>query len=146
MLETLRGRLDNLRIGSRMCHTLVQARTARFIGGSTSDEFGRPSYDCHMFTSLDGLKHGRVLETNLFDVIGVAERHRYTDTRRRLFDLRLWTSPSARWCSLGSNQRQRVSQRVGRHSYSARSLFESCALASCGILRGRCSVFSSSDY
>src|SRR5436189_6180971 len=88
MLETLRGRLDNLRIGSRMCHTLVQARTARFIGGSTSDEFGRPSYDCHMFTSLDGLKHGRVLETNLFDVIGVTERHRYTDTRRRLFDLR----------------------------------------------------------
>ena len=95
MLETLRGRLDDLRIGSRMCHTLVQARTARLIGGSTSDEFGRPSCDCRKFTSLDGLEHGRVLQTNLCGVIGVTERHRYTDTRRRLFDLRRGTSPSA---------------------------------------------------
>ena len=94
MLETLRGRLDDLRIGSRMCHTLVQARTARFIGGSTPDEFGLPSCDCRKFTSLDGLEHGRVLQTNLCCVIGVTERHQYTDTRRRLFDLRRGTSPS----------------------------------------------------
>src|SRR3954463_1223180 len=73
MLETLRGRLDDLRIGSRMCHTLVQARTARLIGGSTSDEFGRPSYDCRMFTSLDSLEHERVLKTNLCGVIGVSD-------------------------------------------------------------------------
>src|SRR4051812_14420649 len=78
MLETLRGRLDDSRIGSRMCHTLVQARTARLIGGSTSDEFGRSSYDCHKFTSLGGLEHVRVLQTNLF-VIEVAKLHRYTD-------------------------------------------------------------------
>src|SRR5438270_9414736 len=95
MLETLRGRLDDLRIGLRMCHTLVQARMARLIGGSTSDEFGRPSYDCHKFMSLDGLEHMRVLQTNLCCVIGVTERHRYADTRRRLFDLRRGTSPSA---------------------------------------------------
>ena len=95
MLETLRGRLDDLRIGSRMCHTLVQARTARLIGGSTSDEFGRPSYDCRMFTSLDGLEHGRVPQTNMCGMIRVTERHRYTDTRYRLFDLRRGMSPSA---------------------------------------------------
>src|SRR4051812_10418154 len=76
----LRGGLDDLRIDSRMCYTLVQAMTARLIGGSTSVEFGRPSYDCRMFTSLDGLEHGRVLQTNLCGVIGVTERHRYTDT------------------------------------------------------------------
>src|SRR5436189_4486116 len=78
MLETLRSRLDDLRIGSRMCPTLVQARTARLIGGSTSDEFGRPSCDYRKFTSLDGLEHGRVLQTNLC-VIEVAKLHRYTD-------------------------------------------------------------------
>ena len=88
MLETLRGRLDDLRISSRMCHTLVQARTARLIGGSTSDEFGRPSCDYRRCTSLGGLEHVRVLQTNLCCVIGVTERHRYADTRRRLFDLR----------------------------------------------------------
>ena len=65
MLETLRGRLDDLRIGSRMCHTLVQAMTARLIGGLTSDEFGRPSYDCRRCTSLGGLEHVRALQTNL---------------------------------------------------------------------------------
>src|SRR3954470_10122369 len=81
MLETLRGRLDDLRIGSRMRHTLVQARMARLIGGSTSDEFGRPCCDCRKFTSLDGSEHGRVLQTNLYGVIGVTEQHRYTDTR-----------------------------------------------------------------
>src|SRR5438270_977700 len=102
MLETLRGRHDDLRIGSRMCHTLVQAMMARLIGGSTSDEFGRSSCDCRKFTSLDGLEHGRVLQTNLCGVIGVTERHRYTYTRRRLFDLRRGTSPLARWDSLGS--------------------------------------------
>src|SRR3954471_24617707 len=77
MLETLRGRLDDLRIGSRMCHTLVQARMARLIGGSTSDEFGRPSCDCRKFTSLGGLEHVRVLQTNLY-VIEVAKLNRYT--------------------------------------------------------------------
>ena len=76
----MRGGLDVLRIDSRMCYTLVQARTARLIGGSTSDEFGRSSYDDHMFTSLDGLEHWRVPQTNLCGVIGVTERHRYTDT------------------------------------------------------------------
>ena len=80
MLETLRGRFDDLRISSRMCHTLVQARMARLIGGSTSDEFGRPNCDCRKFTSLDGLEHGCVLQTNLCGIIGVTERHRYTDT------------------------------------------------------------------
>src|SRR3954470_21936186 len=95
MLETLRGRFDDLRIGLRMCHTLVQARTVRLIGGSTSDEFGRPSYDCRKFTSHDGLEHVRVLQTNLCCVSGVTERHRYADTRHRLFDLRRGTSPSA---------------------------------------------------
>src|SRR3954471_4582040 len=95
MLEILKGRFDVLRIVLRMCHTLVQARTARLIGGSTSDEFGRPSYDCRMFKSLHGLEHGRVLQTNLCGVIGVTERHRYTNMRRRLFDLRQGTSPSA---------------------------------------------------
>src|SRR3954467_10238006 len=79
MLDTLRGRFDDLRIDLRMCHTLVQARTARLIGGSTSDEFGRPSYDCRMFTSLDGLEHGRVPQTNLCCMIEVAKLHRYTD-------------------------------------------------------------------
>src|SRR3954465_12676824 len=98
MLETLRGRLDDVRIGSRMCHTLVQARTARLIGGSTSDEFERPSYNFRMITSQDGLEHGRVTQTNLYCVIGVTKRHRYADTRRRLFDLRRGTSPSVRWC------------------------------------------------
>src|SRR4051812_49282514 len=78
MLETLRGRFDVLRIGLRMCQTLVQGRTARLIGGSTSDEFGRPSYDCRRFTSLGGLELVRVLQTNLF-VIEVAKLHRYTD-------------------------------------------------------------------
>src|SRR5436189_2091687 len=78
MLDTMRGRLDDLRIGSRMCHTLVQARTTILIGRSTSDEFGRPSCDCRKFTSLDGLEHGRVLQTNLY-VIEVAKLHRYTD-------------------------------------------------------------------
>src|SRR2546430_10714760 len=102
MLETLRGRLDNLRIGLRMCHTLVQARTARLIGGSTSDEFGRPSYDCRKFTSLGSLEHVRVLQTNLCCVIGFIERNRYADTRGRLFDLRRGTSPSAGWCSWAS--------------------------------------------
>src|SRR5881628_1573753 len=77
MFETLRGRFDDVRTGLRMCHTLVQARTVRLIGGSTSDEFGRPSYDCRRFTSLSGLKHVRVLQTNLF-VIDVAKLHRYT--------------------------------------------------------------------
>jgi len=43
------GRLDDLRIGLRMCHILVQARTARLIGGSTSVELGRPSFDCRSF-------------------------------------------------------------------------------------------------
>src|SRR3954471_17837154 len=95
MLEILKGRFDVLRIVLRMCHTLVQARTVRLIGGSTSDEFGRPSYDCRMFTSQDGLEHVRVPQTNLCGVIGVTERHRYADTRRRLFDLRRGTSPSA---------------------------------------------------
>ena len=79
MLETLRGGLDGLRISLRMGHTLVQARTARLIGGSTSDEFGRPSHDCRKFTSLGGLEHMRVLQTNLF-VIEVTKLHRYTDT------------------------------------------------------------------
>src|SRR5438270_8936520 len=102
ILGTLRGGLDDLRIDSRMCYTLVQARTARLIGGSTSDEFGRPSCDCRKLTSLDGLEHGRVFQTNLCGVIGVTERHRYADTRRRLFDLRRGTSPLARWDSLGS--------------------------------------------
>src|SRR4051812_45168170 len=78
LLETLRGRFDVLRIGLRMCHTPVQARTTRLIGWSTSDEFGRPSYDCRKFTSLGGLEHMRVLQTNLF-VIEVAKLHRYTD-------------------------------------------------------------------
>src|SRR3954467_13574944 len=95
MLDTLRGRFDDLRIDLRMCHTLVQARTARLIGGSTSDEFGRPSYDFRMITSQDGLENGRVPQTNLYCVIGVTKRHRYADTRRRLFDLRQGTSPSA---------------------------------------------------
>src|SRR3954469_20905724 len=93
--ETLRGGIDVLRIDLRMCHTLVQARTARLIGGSTSDEFGRPSYDYRMFTSLDGLEHGRVSQTKLYGMIGVTERHRCTDTWHRLFDLRRGTSPSA---------------------------------------------------
>src|SRR3954466_5373177 len=84
MLETLRGGFDVL----RMCPTLVQARMARLIGGSTSDEFGRPSCDYCKFTSLGGLEHVRVLQTNLCCVIGVTKQHRYTDTRRRLFDLR----------------------------------------------------------
>src|SRR3954467_2861670 len=78
LLETLRGGLDDLRIGLRMCHTLVQARTARLIGGSTSDDFGRPRYDCRKFASLGGLEHVRVLQTNFF-VIEVAKLHRYTD-------------------------------------------------------------------
>ena len=78
MLETLKSRHDDLRIGLRMCYTLVQARTARMIGRSTSDKFGRPSYDYRKFTSLGGLEHVRVLQTNLF-VIGVAKLHRYTD-------------------------------------------------------------------
>ena len=78
MLETLRGRFDDLRIGLRMCHTLVQARTTRLIGGSTSNEFGRSSCDCRKFTSLGGLGHLRVLQTNLC-VIEVAKLHRYTD-------------------------------------------------------------------
>src|SRR4051812_10811178 len=78
MLETLRGRFDVLRIGLRMFHTLVQARMARLIGGSTFNEFGRPSYDCRKFRSLGGLEHVRVLQTNLF-VIEVAKLHRYTD-------------------------------------------------------------------
>src|SRR5436189_5104696 len=95
MLETLRGGLDDLRISSRMCHTLVQARTARLIGGSTSDELGRPSYNCRVFTSPDGLEHGRVLQTNLCGVIGITVRHRYTDTRRQHFDLRRGMSRSA---------------------------------------------------
>ena len=90
MLETLRGRFDTLRI----FHSLVQARTARLMCGSTSDEFGRPSYDCRKFTSLGGLEHVRVLKTNLF-VIEVAKLHRYTDTWRRLFDLRRGMSFSA---------------------------------------------------
>src|SRR3954469_1909229 len=77
MLETLRGRFDVLSIGSRMCHTLVQARMARLIGGSTSDEFRRPNYNCRKFTSLGGLEHVCVLQTNLF-VIEVAKLHRYT--------------------------------------------------------------------
>src|SRR3954470_18592608 len=94
MLETLRGGLDDLRTSSRMCHTLVQARTARFIGGLTSVELGRPSCDYRKLSSLYGLEHGRVLQTNLCGVIGVTERHRYTDTRRRLCDLRRGTSPS----------------------------------------------------
>src|SRR4051812_8391521 len=94
-LETRRDRFDDLRIGLRMCHTLVLARMARLIGGSTSDEFGRSSYDFRKFTSLDGLEHVRVLQTNLCCVIGVTERHRYADTRRRLFDLRRGTSASA---------------------------------------------------
>jgi len=46
MLETLRGGLDGLRISLRMGHTLVQARTVRLIGGSTSVELERPSCDC----------------------------------------------------------------------------------------------------
>src|SRR3954464_10395910 len=121
MLETLRGRFDDLRIGMRMCHTLVQAGMARLIGGSTSDEFGRPSYYCRKFTSFGGLEHVRVLQTNLYCVIGVTERHRYADTRRQLFDLRRGTSPAALWCSLGSDLRQRVPRRVGRHSHSARA-------------------------
>src|SRR5436190_17700428 len=95
MLETLRGGLDGLRISLRMGYTLVQARMARLIGGSTSVELGRPSCDCHKFWSLYGLEHGRVLQTNLFGVIGVTERHQYTDTRCRLFDLRRGMSPSA---------------------------------------------------
>src|SRR3954467_4445796 len=78
ILETLRGRFDVLRIGLRMCHTLVQARTTRLIGGSASDEFGRPSCDCREFTSLGGLEHVRVLQINLC-VIEVAKLHRYTD-------------------------------------------------------------------
>ena len=78
MLETLRGGLDGLRISLGMGHTLVQARTAMLMGGSTSDEFGRPSYDCRKFTSLGGLEHVRVLQTNLF-VIEDAKLHRYTD-------------------------------------------------------------------
>src|SRR5947208_12310604 len=49
MLETLRGGLNGLRISLRMGHTLVQARMARLIGGSTSVELGRPSYDCRSF-------------------------------------------------------------------------------------------------
>ena len=79
MLETLRGRHDYLSIGSRMWHTLVQARTARLIGGSTSDEFGRPSCDCRRCTSLDDLEHVRVLQTNLCGMIEVAKLHQYTD-------------------------------------------------------------------
>src|SRR4051812_33010854 len=79
MLETLRGRLDDLRIGSRMCHTLVQARTAKLIGGSTSDGFGRPSCDFRKGTSLYVLEHVRVLQTNLRGMIEVAKLHRYTD-------------------------------------------------------------------
>src|SRR5947208_6879001 len=101
MLETLRGRFDDLKIVLRTCHTLIQARMARLIGGSTSDEFGRPSYNYHKFTSLGGLEHVRVIQTNLCCVLGVTEQHRYTDTRHRLFNLRRGTSPSACWCSLG---------------------------------------------
>src|SRR3954468_7877845 len=78
MLKTLRGRFDVLRIGLRMCCTLVQARMVRLIGGSTSDEFGRPSDDCRKFTSLGGLEHVRVLQTNLC-VIEVAKLHRCKD-------------------------------------------------------------------
>src|SRR2546430_2574572 len=78
MLETLRGRFDVLRIGLRMFDTLIQAKATRLIGRSASDEFGRPSYDCRRFTSLGGLEHVRVLQTNLF-VIEVAKLHRYTD-------------------------------------------------------------------
>src|SRR3954470_13021158 len=94
-LETLRGRFDDLKINLRMCHTLVQARMARLIGGSMSDEFGRPSCAWRMFTCLDCLEHGRVPQTNLCGMIGVTEQHRYPDTRRRLFDLRWETSHSA---------------------------------------------------
>ena len=42
LLETLRDEFDILRIGLRMCHTLVQAMTARLIGGSMFDEFNDP--------------------------------------------------------------------------------------------------------
>src|SRR4051812_46298677 len=54
-----------------MCHTLVQARMARLIGGSTSDEFGRPGYDCRKFTSLDGLEHVRVFKQTCVVCLGL---------------------------------------------------------------------------